>query len=63
METILEESPSLASEVPAMIAKASARARRQVRQALFAYGEEPLIDIEAASYDKDQVLGDWLPGR
>jgi len=27
------------------------------------YGEQPVIDIDQASYTEDQVLGDWIPER
>jgi Domain of unknown function DUF29 len=64
IEVVLEDSPSLKSEVAAAIALESKRGARKAVKTLEAYGEmgrDTLSSIQAASYTADQILGDWFP--
>ncbi len=63
IERLLEDSPSLRSEVAGMIARELPRARALVRAGLKDYGEQPTIDLDQVTYTEDQVLGDWMPER
>jgi hypothetical protein len=61
IEVLLEDSPSLRREIPALIENSLARARRNVRTELSRFGEEPLMELDTLTYTEDQVLGDWWP--
>jgi Domain of unknown function DUF29 len=61
IEDVLEESPSLRREVPALIGRETPRARALVHANFKDYGEQPRINIELVTYTEAQVLGDWLP--
>lgn len=63
IERILEDSPSLRREVPAIIAKQAETERALVRDTLADYGETPLQPLEAVTFDEGTILGDWLPDR
>jgi hypothetical protein len=64
IEAILEDSPSLTTEIDAAIAAELKRGSRQAIAELEVYGElDPatLARIRAATYTPDQILGDWFP--
>ncbi len=64
IERVLEDSPSLESEVAASIALETKRGSRKAIKALETYGEvdrDTRMSIQAASYTVEQVLGDWFP--
>jgi hypothetical protein len=66
IELLLEQSPSLRSDVAPMILAETRRAIRHASRALRRYGEatpEALAKLAAAEYTQDQVLGDWYPGE
>jgi hypothetical protein len=46
-----------------MIDDETIAARSLVLSSLADYGERPLIDIAAATYSEEQVLGEWTPER
>jgi ribosome maturation factor RimP len=56
IEDVLESSPSLRREIPAIIAKQIPRVRRSVGIKLKLYQETPTVDLEALSYSEEQVL-------
>ncbi|MBN9561353.1 MAG: DUF29 domain-containing protein [Alphaproteobacteria bacterium] len=60
IEDVLESSPSLRREVPAIVAKQIPRVRRSVGIKLKLYDETPTVDLETLSYSPEQVLG-WHP--
>lgn len=60
---LLDDSPSLRREVPAMVASEMASIRALVRQIMADYGETPLQPLDSITYDEAQILGDWLPDR
>ena len=66
IERVLEDSPSLKSEVAASIVMETRRGARKAIKALEAFGEAGRdtavrIQIQAASYAEEQILGDWFP--
>jgi hypothetical protein len=64
LEDLLDESPSLRSEVPAMVARLSPKTARLVADILAEYREltpELRAALLATSFTPEQVLGDWLP--
>jgi hypothetical protein len=64
IELVLEDSPSLRTEVAASIAAALKRAERKVFVALEEYGELDAAArsrIRATTYTPEQILGDWFP--
>jgi hypothetical protein len=64
IDRILEDSPSLRSEIVAAIQAEARRALRKVEADPHDYGEcEPatLARIRATTYSEEEVLGDWLP--
>jgi len=64
LQRVLKESPSLRREVAGMIEEESGPVARLTARTLELYGEatpEILSKLESASYDEEQVLGDWLP--
>jgi len=60
IEDVLESSPSLRREVPAIIAKQIPRARKSVATKLKLYEEAPTVDLGTLSYSEEQVLA-WHP--
>jgi len=62
IERLLEDSPSLHREIPAIITRETARARRSARKAMELHGEQPRVDIGSLDFADDRVLGDWFPG-
>jgi hypothetical protein len=60
IEDVLESSPSLRREVPAIIAKQIPRARNSVGIKRKLYDETPTVDLETLGYSEEQVLG-WHP--
>ena len=56
IEDVLESSPSLCREVPAIIAKQIPRARKSVGIKLKLYDETPTVDLETLTYSEEQVL-------
>jgi hypothetical protein len=66
IEALLEDSPSLKSEIGAAIAAEMKRGSRKAIDELEKYGEvDPatLARIRATSYTEDQILGDWFPAE
>jgi hypothetical protein len=64
IEVVLEDSPSLKSEIDGAIAAELRRGSRKAIAELEKYGElDPptLARIRATSYTPDQILGDWFP--
>ena len=64
IERLLEDSPSLRSELAGMIAAETPRAARLTARNLEHYGEIELTEatkLRAPDYTVDQVLGDWVP--
>ena len=64
IERLLEDSPSLRSELAGMIAAETPRAARLAARSLEHYGEIELTEgtkLRAPDYTVDQVLGDWFP--
>lgn len=61
---LIEDSPSLEREVAALIPKLLDRAKDGVRRDLITRGELTSAadsTLDALSYSKEQVLGDWFP--
>jgi hypothetical protein len=61
IETVLDDSPSLRSVVPAIIGKEMPTARAAALAALADYNEQPLVDPAGLEFTADQVLGPWMP--
>lgn len=64
IEFLLETSPSLRREVTTIVDTEMSRAARFVARELQRHGEaapDALAKLEAASFDEEQVLGDWFP--
>ena len=64
IERLLDDSPSLKHETPAMITEETPRVVRDITRTLRRYGEAtPDIEGEviASNFTEDQVLGDWFP--
>jgi hypothetical protein len=60
VEDLLEESPSLKSELGAVVEKVKPRAQRLAARSLSRFGEPARVPIP--DYTEEQVLGDWIPG-
>jgi hypothetical protein len=63
---LLQDAPSLGREVIKMIADEAPRVAKRVAFDLASYGETTpalLAKLTGASYDEEQILGDWLPGE
>ena len=60
IEDLLEDSPSLRSELVDMIAKAGPRAARLAAHSLAGY-REAAAELPPPDYSVEQVLGDWFP--
>ena len=61
LELLLEDSPSLRQELPALIAYAVPRAFDEASRGLALRGEQPTIELGRIQYTEHEVLGDWLP--
>ena len=61
LRTLLRDSPSLKSTVPAAISEELLEARALVQASLAHHKEQPRRDPAALSYTDEQVLGPWLP--
>ena len=64
IERLLEDSPSLRSELAGMIAAETPRAARLAARGLEHYGEIELTEatkLRTPDYTVGQVLGDWFP--
>jgi hypothetical protein len=64
IDSLLKYSPSLAREIPSMIADEFIRGSRKALRDLEKYGElDPTIDarIRATTYTVEQIVGDWFP--
>jgi hypothetical protein len=64
IESLIEMSPSLRSELPAIIAAETRRGSKLAINDLEQYGElspATLARIRARTYTVEQVLGDWFP--
>jgi Domain of unknown function DUF29 len=64
IEVLLEDSPSLKTEVDATIGAEMKRGSRKAITELEKYGEvgpATLSRVKSASYTEDQILGDWFP--
>jgi predicted YcjX-like family ATPase len=59
VEDLLEESPSLKSEIGAAIERVKPRARRLAAQSLSRCGNTARVPLPG--YTEDAVLGDWFP--
>ncbi len=58
---LLDESPSLRRQIPDMIGKAFAPAKRVAHISLESLSEEPAVDVDRLSFSEQQILGDWFP--
>jgi hypothetical protein len=64
IEDLLETSPSLRHEVPAIVAQSLPQTARLVGRLLESRGEgspDLAVRLAAANYTPEQVLGDWFP--
>lgn len=61
IELLLRDSPSLRGEVAPVIAEETRRAIRRATRSTLRHGEEIPAKLGAASYNEEQVLGDWFP--
>ena len=61
IEDVLDDSPSLRRDVPALITRQTARAARSVAADPALDGETPQVDPAGLAFTEDQILGDWLP--
>jgi hypothetical protein len=61
VEDVLDENPSLRSEVDAITTRALAQRRRLVADVLALYGETPRVRLDDLGYSQRQVLGPWFP--
>lgn len=61
IETVLDDSPSLRSIVPAIVSKYLPAARREALDSLADHNEQPLVDPAGLEFTADQVLGPWMP--
>ena len=64
IEAVIEDSPSLRTEIASAIVAEMKRGSRKAIRELERYGEvDPvtLARIRATTYTVDQVLGDWFP--
>jgi Domain of unknown function DUF29 len=65
IEDLLDGSPSLRSDIYAMISRELSRTIKLVTRSLRDRGEatgETIARIETANYTDEQILGDWFPG-
>jgi len=61
IEALLDDSPSLKSQVDELIVGELPRARRLASAALAEHHEAPRVDVQSLIYSGHQVLGDWVP--
>ncbi len=64
IEAVLEDSPSLKTEIAAAITAEIKRGSRKAISELGKYGEldsATLVRIRGTIYTEDQILGDWFP--
>ncbi len=61
IRTLLEDSPSLRSIVPAIMGKELSTARAAAMASLAGYNEQPRTDPEELTFTAEQVLGPFLP--
>ncbi len=62
IEDLLQDSPSLRSELEAMIEHLKPRVARLATTSLFGYGGT-IKGLPLPNYIEEEVLGDWLPGE
>jgi hypothetical protein len=60
IERLLEDSPSLKSDVARMIVEEAPRVARLTTRILLGH-REGVGNLAAPTYTEDQVLGDWFP--
>jgi hypothetical protein len=64
IEVLLEDSPSLKTEIPAAIAAEMVRGSRKAIRDLEKFGDlgaATVARIHARTYTADEILGDWFP--
>ncbi len=64
LRRLLRDSPSIAGQVPDMLADAAPAAARLAALSLRAFDEETgdaSLEVRARRYTPDDVLGDWIP--
>ena len=62
IEDLLQDSPSLRSQLGPIIEQLKPRVARLATTSLFGYGET-VKKLPLPSYTEEQVLGDWFPGE
>jgi hypothetical protein len=62
IEDLLQQSPSLRSQLGVIIEQLKPRVARLTTSSLFGRGET-VKNLPVADYTEDQVLGDWFPGE
>ena len=62
VEDLLQDSPSLRSQLGPIIEKLKPRVARLATTSLFGYGET-VRKVPIPDYTEEQVLGDWFPGE
>lgn len=62
IELLLDDSPSLKSEITQMIVDSAGRVARLTTRVLRLHGED-VGSLATPTYSEDQVLGDWLPAE
>jgi hypothetical protein len=61
LRTLLRDSPSLRSTLPAVIGEELPDARALAHAALAHHKEQPRVDPAGLTYADEQVLGPWMP--
>jgi hypothetical protein len=62
VEDLLQDSPSLRSQLGPIIEQLKPRVARLATTSLFGYGET-VRKVPIPDYTEEQVLGDWFPGE
>jgi hypothetical protein len=62
VEDLLQDSPSLRSQLGPIIEQLNPRVARLATTSLFGYGET-VREVPIPDYTEEQVLGDWFPGE
>jgi hypothetical protein len=62
VEDLLQDSPSLRSQLGPIIEQLKPRVARLTTTSLFGYGET-VRKVPIPDYTEEQVLGDWFPGE
>lgn len=62
IENLLQDSPSLRSQLGSIIEQLKPRVARLATTSVFGYGET-VKKLPLPSYTEEQVLGDWFPGE